>query len=331
MAPSAKWQRVQAALEGGVADRPPFAFWMHFPHLDRDPRELARATVDLYRRYHMDFIKVMFRSSWGVEDWGCVFDRYHPTRGYWIAATYAVRSPEDWRRLRPLDPRQGALGEQLQVLRMVREAVGDEAPILATLFAPSMLAAHLAGQETFVQHLRQAPEAVEAGLRTISATLQDFARACLENGADGIFYATQLASRRVLADEEYRHLGRTFDRPVLESFHPRSRFTMLHIHGEQLMFDEVSRYPAHALNWYDRNGCPSLGEARASVQTCLAGGIDHERTLMLGLPQEVAAEVRAAVAELGGRGLMLAPGCGVPCTVPGESLRALAAAATGEL
>ncbi|HEV2124534.1 MAG TPA: uroporphyrinogen decarboxylase family protein, partial [Chloroflexota bacterium] len=312
MAQSAQWDRVTAAITGASVDRAPFGFWMHVPEIDPDPAKLARFTIDLTRRYDMDYVKVMFRSSWGLEDWGSSFDHYHPSRGYWLPAAYAIQAPEDWGRLQPLKPDHGALGEQLRLLSMVKEGMRGEAPVLATLFAPSMLAAQLAGEQTFVHHLREEPDAVHAGLKTISATLRDFAQACLGSGADGIFYAIQHASRRIFTDEEYQAIGRTYDKEVLESFHERSKLTMLHLHGDALMFDELATYPAHVLNWYDRGGGPSLREARQQTEVCLAGGIDHERTLMLGTPEEIASEVTGAVAQVEGRGVMIAPGCGVP-------------------
>ncbi len=326
MAESERWARVRAALEGSVADRPPFGFWMHFPEADRDPEALADATLELYRRYDMDYVKVMFRSSFGLEDWGCEFDGFHPSRGSWQEIGPVVRHPEDWRNLEELDPRKGALGEQLEVLGMVREGVGDEAPVLATLFAPTMLAARLAGRNLFLEHLREYPDFVRAGLQVVSSTVEAFGRACLGSGADGVFYAIELASRQLMPEDAYAELGAEYDRPVLESLHARSRVTMLHMHGQDLMFDLLASFPANVLNWYDRCPGPSLGEARTRTDKCLAGGIDHERTLMLDTPEEIGAEVRDAIRQVDGRGLMLAPGCGVPIIVPEASLQALSRA-----
>ena len=67
--------------------------------------------------------------------------------------------------------------------------------------------------------------------------------------------------------------------------------------------------------------------APAMTSICHAGGIDHERNLVLGMPDEVAAEVRDAVAQVGGRGLILAPGCGVPLLVSQQNLEAARRAA----
>lgn len=319
---NAKWERIEAAIKGAPVDRVPFGFWMHFPQFDPDATLLSAATVDLHHRYDQDFVKVMFRSSWCLEDWGATFAGPHPTRGYWLPKTFAVNEPGDWAKLPSLNPHQGTLGEQLRVLRTVSDALKGDAPILATLFAPSMVAAQLAGPTTFLRHLREHPDALHAGLRTISTMLTAFAHACLESGADGIFYAIQHASRRILTDTEYQSIGRAYDRPVIESFHERSRLTMLHLHGEELMFDELASYPAHVLNWYDRFDGPTLKEARSRVSTCLAGGIDQERNMVLGTAAEVADEIRDAIAQVNGRGLILAPGCGVPSLVSAENLRA---------
>lgn len=330
MGQSAQWRRVEAAIAGEAVDRVPFGFWMHVPEIDRDPKKLAAFTVDLSRRYQMDYVKVMFRSSWGVEDWGATVDGFHPGRGFWLADRFPIQKPEDWTSLAKLAPDQGTLGEQLRLLEMVRDGVAGEAPVLATLFAPTMLAAHLAGEATFLRHLREAPDALYAGLQTIAATLTDFALACLDHGADSVFYAIQHASHRLMTVAEYQPLGDAYDRGVLDAFHPRSRLTMLHLHGDALMFDLLAGFPAHVLNWYDRGGGPSLAEARALTDRCLAGGIDHERTLLLGTPAEIAGEVTSAIGDLDGRGLMIAPGCGVPITVPERSLRMLRDAAVGD-
>ena len=326
MAGSAQWERIEAAISGSSVDRPPFGLWRHFPELDREPERLARATVDLYRRHDMDFVKVMFRSSFGLEDWGCEFDRFDPTSGAWQCSRYAVRSVRDWSGLSALAPDLGTLGEQLRLLRMIRHALGDEAPILATIFAPSMLAERLAGRAMFLEHFRSQPDRVHEALRIASRTVEAFGHACLDNDADGIFYAVETASRRVVDDGEYAIIGRDYDRPVLASLHERSRLTMLHLHGEDLMFDLLSAYPAHVLNWYDRRSGPSLAIARTRTDKCLAGGIDHERTLAQGAPEEIMEQVHDAVAQLQGHGLIIAPGCGVPITAPDENLRAVSEA-----
>lgn len=321
---SQKWARIDSAIQGGKSDRLPFSVWHHLPEVDGAAASLADATVAFYRRYDPDWIKVMFRNSFGIEDFGAKVTGYHPTRGNFSVVDPAIKKPEDWLSLKALPPDRGFQGVQLEALRAVKAAIGDEAPIVATIFAPTMIASRLAGNAVFLRHLKETPDAVRAGLRTVAQTVADFGVACLENGASGIFYSIIHASRRMLTDEAYAELDRDYDRPAAKAFFERTRFMMAHLHGHELMFERFADYPAHILNWYDREGGPFLDRARAMIpSTAFAGGIDHRGTLMLGTKDDIRSEIADAVAQTGGRRLLIAPGCAIPITVLPGSLDAV--------
>jgi uroporphyrinogen decarboxylase len=319
-----KWARIDAAIEGRKPDRIPFGVWHHLPKVDGEAATLAAATVDFYRRYDPDWIKVMFRNSFGIEDWGAKVTGYHPTRGNFTVVDPAIKEPEDWYALEVKPPDAGFAGVQLEALRLVRAAIGDEAPIVATIFAPTMIASRLAGNVVFTRHLKEAPQAVRAGLDTIAKTVADFGVACLENGASGIFYSIIHASRRMFTDATYAELDRDFDRPTAQTLFDRTRFMMAHLHGHELMFERFAEYPANILNWYDREGGPFLDRARTVIpNTAFAGGIDHRGTLMLGTADDIRSEILDAIAQTGGMRILLAPGCAIPITVPPASLEAV--------
>ena len=63
-------ERLEAAIAGELADRPPVALWRHFPVDDQDPAELARSTAEFQYRYDFDFVKVTPSSSFCLKDWG---------------------------------------------------------------------------------------------------------------------------------------------------------------------------------------------------------------------------------------------------------------------
>jgi uroporphyrinogen decarboxylase len=320
----AKHVRIAAALAGERPDRLPLGLWVHFPDRDGEPAALAHATIDFYRRYDLDFIKITPRMAGAIEDWGAELGSYHPTRGFYLIAQRPIHEPDDWYGLTRVAPDRGAQAAQLETLRLVKAELGNEAPIVMTLFAPSMAASFVADDTTFTRHLREAPAALAAGLHTIAQTTADFGLAALEAGADGIFFSIKHASGRVLEHASYDALDRTFDRPVAQTLHERSTLTIVHIHGGELDFDRFAAYPMHALSWYDRVDGPQLDRARAALPgIAFAGGIDHERTLMLGTPEEIKAEVADAAAQTGGRRLVVAPGCTLPIVVPHESLRAV--------
>src|SRR5207237_2879598 len=103
----------------------------------------------------------------------------------------------DLARLEPVSPLTGALGEQLEALRLIRATLGPELPIIWTVFSPLMVVPFLlgGGREAALTVMRTEPTALEDALAVIAETLADYARACLEAGADGLFYATNIASR----------------------------------------------------------------------------------------------------------------------------------------
>jgi uroporphyrinogen decarboxylase len=113
---------------------------------------------------------------------------------------------------------------------------------------------------------------------------------------------------------------------VLEALRPGSWGVLLHLHGADPLFDLADRYPVDAVNWEDRETRPSVAEAREQTGRCLAGGVGRYQPLAWGTPDEVAAQVREALAATNGRRIVVAPGCVVGLTVPERNLDALRAA-----
>ena len=112
-------------------------------------------------------------------------------------------------------------------------------------------------------------------------------------------------------------------RRILEAVAERSRLTLLHVHGDEPYLDVCATMPVHALSWHDRATPVSLGAAMRRFTLALAGGLDQDRTLRKESPAAVAAETRDAIAQTGGLGLILAPGCVLPLDVPDASLAAV--------
>ena len=86
---------------------------------------------------------------------------------------------------------------------------------------------------------------------------------------------------------------------------------MLHLHGENPMFELQARYPANVLNWHDRRAAPHLAEGEQQSGRCVCGGI-NERQVAERSPTAIAKEARDAVAQTGGRHLIVGPGCVIP-------------------
>ena len=109
-----KTERLQAAINGEVADRPPVALWRHFPVDDQDPRRLAEATLAFQESYDFDFVKVTPASSFCVRDRGAKDEWRGAPEGTRAYTHHPIREVEDWTSIKVMDPEKGNLGRQLE-------------------------------------------------------------------------------------------------------------------------------------------------------------------------------------------------------------------------
>lgn len=317
-------ERIAAAIRRQPTDRVPYAVWRHFPQVDRNPAGLAQATLRFHERYGSDFLKITPPGGYAVEEWGCVeADAVRPD-GHRPCATCAVRVAEDWRRIRPLDPATAAgWSQQLEtIIRMGFDRRVGDTPVLPTLFSPLSLARKLSG-ERLPTDLREHPGLVKDAVEAITETLMRFADVALTEGVSGIFYSIQAASLSVHTEQEYAEFGEPYDRRVLESVRGRSILTIVHAHGDRLMFERLARLPGDAWNWDDRATPPSLAEGQSCVAGAVIGGLDQWRTLRDGTPEAAVAEAQDAVAQTGGLGLIVGPGCVLPTNTPDANVAAV--------
>lgn len=319
-----KRERVAAAVAGARPDRVPVSFWRHFPDADHDAGQLADATIAFQRTYDLDLVKLMPSGMYGTEDFGTVAGDPDPATGAKRLIEGPIGDAGDWVRLRVASPEGGARGRELRCLRIVRQALGPDVPIIQTVFSPLTTAAKLAGRDRLIAMLRQAPDAVREGLETITRSEQAFVRACLDAGADGIFFATQLAGADGSGTEPYNSFGVPYDLRVLEALDGRPHLSLLHLHGDAVPFDLFAQYRVPIFNWHDRRTPPSLKEGcRLRAWGAAAGGLDERGVLLEGSPGQVAEDVLAVLRRTGGLRHLLAPGCVLPLRVPPENLDAV--------
>ena len=320
-----KRERVQAALHRRPLDRPPVAFWQHVPHLDHTARGLADAMLAWQRRWDLDLVKIMSSGVYCVEDWGCKVAYQGSPNGAKTCTQHAVRQTADWARLKPLDPGRGALGRELEALRLILSGRSDDVPVLHTVFAPLTIARKLAGEQLDLD-LRDHPHAVMGALDVITETVIRYVAEVGKAGADGIFYASQTASRDVMAEGDHSRFGMPYSWRVLESLGGSHMWTMLHVHGRQIYFDRLATLPVAAMNWHDRLTAPTLGDGLRRFKGAVVGGLNESQTLRTGSPAAAAADVADAITQTGGTGVIIAPGCVLPLDVHEENLEAVVSA-----
>ena len=326
MAEMSRSERVAAALRGDLVDRVPVSAWWHDFEREWSPEGLAEATLEGYRTYGWDFVKVNPRATYYAEAWGA---RYRPIPGRQPELIEPhLRGPEDLARFEPLSLDEGPFAEQLEALTLIARGLAGEAPFIQTVFSPLAVLSRGAGSTDAVRRcMAEDPAALERALDAIADTLARYAAACLDRGASGIFYATvEWGTRDTITPEEFDRFARPYDLRILAAV-GSAPFNVLHVCRERNLLTHLLDYPVAAFHWASRSpGNPTLAEVHQRTERAVMGGVDHRRTMAAG-PEAIAAEAAEARATTGARRFLLAPECAIPPTTPPAHLHALREAA----
>jgi uroporphyrinogen decarboxylase len=315
---------VRAALAGARVDRVPLALWKHYYWQAQTAEGLARATVHLYSEYGPDLLVLTptpfyLAQAWGIDVRTFSQDDVAPH----LAGAYVAR-PTDWRALPEPDLRTSAVQRELSALRLAREQLGPEIPLLLLVESPLTTADTLCNGR-ILDDLRTFGNDVRAGLRVITAFTRAFVRAGLEAGADGLLYCSRWTGRETLRTREFRDFGQAFDLEVLQaaSAPPAGgALNVLYLEGEQPNLDLAERYPVQGVCWETWRAEPSLSSARRQVRCGLMGGI-NPTTFASGREADLQAQVQAALEQTGGWRLVLAPTGPLPSRARPELLAVL--------
>ena len=299
-------ERVHAALAGEPVDRVPFCFWHHFKPGGSGER-MAELTMEFFRqKFDLDIVKIMP-------------DLPYPEPESPLTEAAQLRSL----------PRLGLdtpmFQQQLLCIRILRSQLGDDYPLILTLFSPMTYVLRWMGKPKAEAEARRDAESFKVGLGIIADNLRGLMGAAIDAGASGIFFSSMGATTADFTREEYADLGRPFDLRALGGAQG-GWLNIIHVHadpnqsGDQIYFEDFTDYPVSVMSWSDRLTGPSLSEALTMTDKCLMGGLYERGPLTHGGETELDNEIMAAVTETKGRRLILANGCSVPDDVPEEWL-----------
>ncbi len=304
----------------------PVALWRHFPGDDQRAADFARSALDYQHTYNWDFVNLTPSSSFSTGDYGVQDEWQGAVDGTRTITKRAVTRSLDWTNLRTLDPSRGGLGRQIECVRLVCEALGEDVPVIQTVFSPLAQAQDVAGKEALMRHMRTQPDRLRSGLNVITDSTLRFIDAMRRLPLAGIYYVLRHADYDTMSEAEYREFGIAYDLKILESLPERWWLNVLHIHGDAPMFRTLANYPVDVIHWHDRAGEPDLTQGKLMFNGAVCGGVHHWEHLHQGTPSSVRDAAREAMAQTNGRRLILSTGCAAPVTSPLSNLRALRAA-----
>jgi uroporphyrinogen decarboxylase len=320
-------ERVWATLRGDAVDRPAVSFWGHFYHRESSAQDLVDATLEHQREFGWDWVKLNPRKHYHVEDWGVRYLYSGKPDDKPVLESWPVHEPEDWQSITPRRFDRGALGEQLDAVRLLRKGLPEDVPMIETVFTPLAILAEMVEEPAVLKrHMSTHPDRVRAALEIVTATFEPFVAEVIARGADGIYLATtDWASKNWMSADEYREWARPDDLRLLAAA-SGAAFNVLHVCKPRNLLFELSDYPVHAFS-YDATDStnPTLDQALARLPGAVMGGISHEGALQTGV-EAVTAEVRRGFEQTGGRRWLVAPGCSIPPRTPAANLKAVRAA-----
>jgi len=303
-----KNERVKAALKGEDVDRIPMSIWLHYPHKDQDPKSLADMQIEVASKYDYDFIKLMPFGLYTVQDLGAKIKIFGTQHQPPIVDEFGIHDIKDWGKLEVLPAIHGTYGKQLQLTQHVSRQLNGSMPFIQTIFSPITTAKKLAGDRIY-QDMKEDPKIFHQALKVITETTINFVKANIEAGVSGFFFATQHGTTDEMTEKDYDEFAMPYDLEIFDSFKDITFFNVIHIHGNNIMFEKLSKYPANCISWHDRWVAPSLSEARKITDKCLLGGINEKAVLATASPDEIQTHIEEAIRDAGRRKLMIGPGC----------------------
>ena len=306
-----KRERINAVFAGEEVDRPPFSLWYHF-RLQHTPGEVhAKAQLDFYRAYNLDWLKIMSDYPYpypkGVKDFS------HKDALF---------------RLDRFDIEHSPYHEQFKAIELISKALQGETICLDTVFNPWNIIRRAMAKEKMTLYMQEEPEALHYALDVVTDMMITYCRTSIERGANGVFISVP-ASSEYVSPEHYRTFMKPYDLKLFQAIRDCTPLIMTHLHGDDVYFTEVLDYPMDGISWADLAAGPGIAEARALYDGVLMGGIDHTQfhhTLLSTLEKQILDARKAG----GTRKFMLAPGCSVPTDTFPEIIHGVCQAAGGE-
>lgn len=306
-----KNERIKAVIDGKETDHVPFSVWSHFPDLDQYPEKISDWTYAFYKKFDLDFIKTMSNGMYSVEDYGSIPDYSTIKHGGTAKLSESpIKSYGDWSSLEPSDISKGALAREIRSFKLLYEKVADEAPIVFTIFSPFTTIKKLSNGklDDYLNEPDKRP--LHHALEVVTKTTIELVEKIIEEGASGIFFATQLSSYDILAKETYEEFGTFYDLQVLDAA-KEGWFNILHSHGENIMFELLKDYPVQIFNWHVDESLPALAEAVDLSRKSIMGGLNRE-DIANKKTNELRHQIYKAIRATGKKQLILTPGCTIP-------------------
>lgn len=310
MIPINKKERVIAAVRGQKIDYIPVGLWMHFPAQMHHGDEAVKAHSRFFRETDSDILKVMNEN----------LVPYNP-----------IIKADEWKHIKPIDLNSDFVKDQLDIIKRVKDEVKDEAVILATIHGVIASAFHFCKDPStydteggvLQEHLKERPKIVRNAFKILAEGLAQLSQACIEAGADGIYYAALGGETYRFTDEEFYNDIKPNDLHILNAVNHVPAFNVLHMCKDRLNLSRYSDYPADVVNWSVHADNPPMEEAKNIFpDKAFLGGLDSSAgSLVSGTLEDIEQEVKTVIEKMKCNRFILGGDCTLPTGISYERIR----------
>ena len=325
--------RLLAALEGKPVDKVPVcsvtqtgivelmdevgAAW---PEAHINPELMAKLAIANYEFSGLEAVRLPYCLTVLVEAVGCEVNMGTKNRQ---PSVIAHPYPKDLEGAAiPADILQrGRIPAVLEAIKIVREKVGPDVPIIGGMEGPVTVASDLVSVKSFMKWSIKKTDLLEQALDLATEAAIIYANAMVEAGADIIAIADPVASPDLMSPDTFRQ----FFMSRLQKFSSSvNSVTVLHICGKvNGILGDMADCGFEGLSVEEKIGNAKEGKAIIGDRARLVGNISSPFTLLPGPIDKIKAEAKQA---LEGGIDVLAPGCGIAPMTPLENIKAMVAA-----
>jgi MtaA/CmuA family methyltransferase len=322
------YERMEHRLRGEPVDRPPnFDIFMTFAARRTgrplkeyyvDHRVLVEANLRVIADFQIDIAQAISDPYRECHDFGAEIDFPDDDMPLnWIPLLAELDDIKTLPRPNPYTGRR--MSDRLEAIRLFREQVGGEIPIMGWVEGALAEAADLRNINNIMLDLIEHPAWVEELLEICTEVEIAFACAQVEAGADIIGLGDAVAS--LISPKMYRRFALPYEQRIFAAVHEMGALCRLHICGNtNRIVDDMVQSGADIID-LDHMVDMAAAAAKYGERVSFCGNFDPVSVMLQGTPEEVAAATDHCMA-IGGQRSFSAAGCEIPMHTPPANLHA---------
>jgi len=187
--------------------------------------------------------------------------------------------------------------------RTIKEAIrlaGDELAIFGGVGGPFSNTAFLTGFTTYFVSLYRNPSAVHKLAKMVTDFYTELGKIFIEAGVDGIFISDDFGTDHSLfiSPAHYREFVLPYLRSMVNAFHKRGAFVLLHSDGNiNAILEEIVGTGIDALHPLQRRAGMDIAEVKEKFgdKICIIGNVDVTHVLPFGTKEEIVNQTKECI------------------------------------